>query len=55
MIMKVGLTVTTQDDATLDAVLEALEAFGKGELRDLIHDPLAEVMVDTSEGDVIWC
>ena len=55
--MRVGLIVTTDDDDTLDAVMDFLENVGKGDLKILLenHDPLATVMVDTSEGDVIWC
>lgn len=55
--MRVGITVTTDDDDTLDAVLEFFENVGKGDLRTLLenHDPIAKVMVDTTEGDVIWC
>jgi hypothetical protein len=53
----IGITITTSDDDTLDLMIETLEAFAKGDLRDILAtaDPLAKVMVDTNEGTVIWC
>jgi hypothetical protein len=55
MIMKVGLTVTTQDDTTLDDAMEAMERFAKETLREILHDPLLDIVISTSEGDRIPC
>lgn len=56
-IHKVGFTITTSDDDTLDIVMDALEEFGKTTLRDIlsIHDPLATVILDSSDGLTIKC
>lgn len=54
---KVGITITTDDDDTADAVLEFLEDFAKGDLRNFLalHDPLVKVLVDDSNGYSVWC
>lgn len=56
-VFVVGFTITTSDEDTHDIVMDALEAFGKGELRDILStlDPLADVVLDTSEGMTIVC
>lgn len=53
----VSLVIETSDDDTFDAMIDALEAFAKGELRDILStmDPLVTVEVSTNDGISIGC
>lgn len=55
--MNIALSIDTDDDDTLDRLLELLEDFARGPVRSLLNsaDPLAIAMVATSEGDATYC
>jgi len=57
VVHTVGITITTGDDDTHDMLLDFLEAFGRGDLRDFLsnHDPLSEVILDSSDGVTVVC
>lgn len=54
--MNIALNIATDDDATADLVVEALERFAEDSLSDILltADPLTTVNVAASDGYLRW-